>query len=77
MEASSLWGPHSLPHGEAPGMVERPGSLSMSAPHPQENCRVGAPPPRGEVANIEPCNCQEGEKESKADFHRKQHFLFV
>ena len=38
---------------------------------------MGAPPPRVGVAGIEAHSCQEGEKESKAAFHRKQHFLFV
>ena len=77
-EASSLWGPHSFPHGEAPGRAERLGPQFpvCSTLSREEPC--GAPPPRqGGMAGIEPHSCREGEKESKAAFHRKQHFLFV
>ena len=49
---------------------------SLSVPHPQGKGCVGARPP-GEVTSIEPHSCGKGEKESKAAFHRKQHFLFV
>ena len=50
----------------------------LSAPHSQGKSRVGAPPPRqGGMVGIEPHSCREGEKKSKAAFHRKQHFLFV
>ena len=77
-EASSLWGPHSFPHGKHPEGPRDWVHGSLSAPHSQGKSRMEAPPPRqGGVASIEPHSCGEGEKESKAAFHRKQHFLFV
>ena len=77
-EASSLWGPHSLLHREAPRWGARLGprfpvcsTLSREGPCEGPTSRGGG------VAGIEPHSCREGEKESKAAFHRKQHFLFV
>ena len=77
-EASSLLGPHSLPYGEAPGRAERLGPRFPVCSTPSREGLCGGPSSRGVgVASLEPHSCGKGEKESKAAFHRKQHFLFV